>query len=416
MIACPIPSNVPRATHHPPSRIAPSTSSGARPMIDRMSSTRTARRSATRRAGTSVRDARALASRRGVGDGPARRGGAVSRTTPPAIVRRRPDSRRTNRSPTSRTSGQDSVILTNAPSAGTCFTSYRRIRASRSAAPACSLNAPRDVIGRSSDRTGSMRASRTDVAVHRPAGARTSPRAIRARSAVRLAATRETGDALPTSRWCVWSPRTLARVPDGRSSTSAPVVSGPPVSVPVTTVPEPLIENTRSTCRRGRPSRSGSGAPASIASSATTSSSNPSPVADEHATIGAPSSPVPWTRSVTSARARSSRARSTRSRLVSAITAPCAPRTSTISRCSSDCGFQPSSAATTNSTRRTGPTPASIVRTNRSCPGTSTNPSSRPEGSVHHAYPSSIVRPRRFSSSRRSGSIPVRRMTRLDLP
>ena len=43
--------------------------------------------------------------RRGVGAGPARRGGAVSRTTPPAIVRRRPDSRSTNRSPTSRTSG-----------------------------------------------------------------------------------------------------------------------------------------------------------------------------------------------------------------------------------------------------------------------------------------------------------------------
>ena len=71
------------------------------------------------------------------------------------------------------------------------------------------------------------------------------------------------------------------------------VARGPPVSVPVTTVPEPLIENTRSTCRRGRPPRSGSGAAASIASSAPTSSSNPSPVVDEHATIGAPPGPCP---------------------------------------------------------------------------------------------------------------------------
>ena len=68
-------------------------------------------------------------------------------------------------------------------------------------------------------------------------------------------------------------------------------------------------------------------------------------------------------------------------------------------RCSSDCGFHPSSAATTNSTSRTGPTPASMLRMNRSWPGTSTNPISRPEGSVHHAYPRSIVSPRRFSSS-----------------
>ena len=82
-IASPTPSNVSRATHHPPSRIAPSTSSGARPRIDRTSSTRTARRSATRRAGSSVarcvrsrlqarrrRRARA-ARRRGVEDDPA---------------------------------------------------------------------------------------------------------------------------------------------------------------------------------------------------------------------------------------------------------------------------------------------------------------------------------------------------------
>ena len=41
---------------------------------------------------------------------------------------------------------------------------------------------------------------------------------------------------------------------------------------------------------------------------------------------------------------------------------------------------------------------------------------SRPLGSVVHAYPRSIVSPRRFSSAHRSGSIPVIRMIRDDFP
>ena len=102
--------------------------------------------------------------------------------------------------------------------------------------------------------------------------------------------------------------------------------------------------------------------------------------------------------------------------MVSATMAPSTPRTSTICRCSSDCGLHPSSAATTNMTSLTGPTPASMFRMKRSCPGTSTNPISRPESSVVHAKPRSIVRPRRFSSASRSGSIPVSRSTSADFP
>ena len=52
----------------------------------------------------------------------------------------------------------------------------------------------------------------------------------------------------------------------------------------------------------------------------------------------------------------------------------------------------------------------------RSCPGTSTNETSVPLGSVVQANPRSIVRPRRFSSAHRSGSRPVRRCIKLDLP
>jgi hypothetical protein len=84
-------------------------------------------------------------------------------------------------------------------------------------------------------------------------------------------------------------------MPAGTSSISSPTEIGPPVSVPVTTVPAPVIENTRSRNCLGRPVRSGSGAAASIASSAPISSSSPRPVADEQAIVGQPSSRVPLT-------------------------------------------------------------------------------------------------------------------------
>ena len=85
-------------------------------------------------------------------------------------------------------------------------------------------------------------------------------------------------------------------------------------------------------------------------------------------------------------------------------------------RCSADWGFQPSSAATTNITAGTGPAPASMLVTNRSCPGTSTNATWPPDGSVIHAKPRSIVMPRRRSASQRSGSIPVSARTSIDFP
>jgi hypothetical protein len=154
--------------------------------------------------------------------------------------------------------------------------------------------------------------------------------------------------------------------------------------VPVTTVPAPRIVKTRSTNSRVRAS-AGGGAAASIASRAARISSRPSPVADETGTIGAACSAVPSSRRRTSAVAAARRSSSTRSRFVRATTASATPSTSRIWRCSSLCGFHPSSAATTNSTSGTGPTPASMFAMNRSWPGTSTNPTSRPLGSVHQA-------------------------------
>ena len=92
------------------------------------------------------------------------------------------------------------------------------------------------------------------------------------------------------------------------------------------------------------------------------------------------------------------------------------PSSSRIRRCSSDCGFHPSVAATTNRQASTAPTPASMLRRNRTWPGTSTKLMPAPDGSVVWAKPRSIVSPRRFSSSNRSGSVPVSASTSDDLP
>ena len=60
--------------------------------------------------------------------------------------------------------------------------------------------------------------------------------------------------------------------------------------------------------------------------------------------------------------------------------------------------------------------PATIVRTNRSCPGTSTTLSERPDGRSMRAKPSSIEIPRSRSCGRRSVSTPVSARTSDVLP
>ncbi len=91
------------------------------------------------------------------------------------------------------------------------------------------------------------------------------------------------------------SPRTFAIVPPGRIATSSPVATVPPITVPVTTVPNPFIEKERSTGRRNRSEESFPGIPAAIRSRTATSSGSPCPVAAETRTIGAPSRNVPRT-------------------------------------------------------------------------------------------------------------------------
>ena len=134
----------------------------------------------------------------------------------------------------------------------------------------------------------------------------------------------------------------------------------------------------------------------------------PAPVRADTASMGAPCRNEPATSSWISSRATSMVAASVTSDFV-ITTSPagtCSRRQ--ISKCSRVCGITDSSAATCSMTRSIPPTPASMLRTNRSCPGTSTNESATP-ASIVCAKPRSIVMPRAFSSWRRSGSIPVKR-------
>ncbi|HSG75252.1 MAG TPA: hypothetical protein VLA30_03865 [Burkholderiales bacterium] len=85
-------------------------------------------------------------------------------------------------------------------------------------------------------------------------------------------------------------------------------------------------------------------------------------------------------------------------------------------RCSRVCGITPSSAATTSSARSIPVTPAVMLRTKRSCPGTSMKAMGSPPDCGRYAKPRSIDMPRRFSSGSRSVSTPVSARTSAVLP
>ena len=233
---------------------------------------------------------------------------------------------------------------------------------------------------------------------------------------IRLAATRLPGPTFSTFSLWRCSPRTRTKRPPGTTSISSPTPIEPSTSVPVTTVPKPLIVNTRSTGSRGRPESGRSGELARSWSRAATSSGSPVPVTAETASTGEPSSDVPLTAAVTSSLTRLSHSPSTRSALVSTTRPRRTSSRSTMSRCSRVCGMTPSSDAITSRTASSPCAPASMLRMKRAWPGTSTIPISRPLGRVMCAKPRSIVMPRRFSSASRSGSIPVRAVIRVDLP
>src|SRR2546421_598283 len=98
-----------------------------------------------------------------------------------------------------------------------------------------------------------MEARRRRVVRHSPGSVTTSPRRIASGSTpTRLSAVRLPGSISLRRRWWDWIPRMRARTALGSTSISWSSARPPPVRVPVTTVPEPFIEKTRSTQRRGR--------------------------------------------------------------------------------------------------------------------------------------------------------------------
>ena len=203
------------------------------------------------------------------------------------------------------------------------------------------------------------------------------------------------------------SPRAFVGRSDGMKRSSSPVLQPPEMTVPVTTVPCPFMLNTRSTGRRKMSLRRWGGSSSAMCTMCSRSASTPSPVADETGKMGAPSRKEPSRKPEISSRTMSSQSASTMSVLVSATKPERMPRSEHISRCSRVWGIMPSSAAMTSMTKSTPAAPATMFLTKRSWPGTSTMPRRSPPGRSTQAKPSSMVMPRRFSSSRRSQSMPV---------
>ena len=213
-----------------------------------------------------------------------------------------------------------------------------------------------------------------------------SPRATSSRSSPR----RFTPTRLPawttSASWsCTCTLRTPARAPPGTTTSPSPALISPDQSVPVTTVPTPLSGNTRSTGRRAGPLWRPASAFFAALSSAASSSSRPRPSFALTVTISQPANGVFSRNACTSSPAISSNSSSTRSALVSATTPPRTPSSSMMARCSTVCGITPSSAAMTSRKRSTPVAPATMVRTKRSWPGTSTTLSRAPDGSSSSA-------------------------------
>jgi len=139
-------------------------------------------------------------------------------------------------------------------------------------------------------------------------------------------------------------------------------------------VPIPRSVNERSTCSRGGPDASARpGSAEAQRASAASSSSRPAGPRIDTATVSAAG-----TSSRASAAARSGSARSA---FVMATTPWSTPSWRSTAACSRVWGITPSSAATQSRNRSMPEAPATIVRTKRSWPGTSTTDSRRPPGS-----------------------------------
>ena len=282
------------------------------------------------------------------------------------------------RSPRTAVSGDSRRICTSpeSPAASPAAPPRTRTRAREVAVPTWRWTRSSSWTGPDAHPSTSSRASSIRVALNSPGEATTDPRSTARRPPpARFSAHRCPACADSTEAPWTWSPRTRARSPSGRTSTSLPAATRPDTSVPVTTEPKPRMVKARSTGSRKGPEASRAPAAPAAAASAPRSSSSPAPVFEETGTRGASDIAEPASSSRTSRAAISMNSgSSTRSIRVSATTAERTPSSRQISMCSRVWGITDSSAATTSSTTSKPEAPASMLRTNRSWPGTSTKP------------------------------------------
>ncbi len=275
----------------------------------------------------------------------------------------------------------------------------------------------RSFNGRASFSIDSQTSARR-VVRNKPGAASVMPRASSSvATPARFNAVRSPAIACSAAAPWTCTPRMRNRRAAGNNSTSSSLRTAPETRVPVTTVPNPFMVKTRSMGKRRSAAESLAGTSAAMRASSRRRSSSPAPVRALTATIGAlgVSRNDPRRKSSASRRTTSRVSESTVSDLVSTVM----PRRTASRRQMSKC-----------SRTSMPPTPASMLRTKRSCPGTSTNPKrsgsladggSAGDGNSGHgssrcAKPISIVMPRRFSSSKRSASMPVNALTSAVLP
>ena len=183
-----------------------------------------------------------------------KRGGAMSSSVPPPIVTIGEYERMTKRSPGSATSGASSRKRANADRPGGSSDAIEQQHARHDLAgprvDADTITALQRARGLGATARAYRPRARRAPACRR--GRRTLPRSTAARSTPwRFIAVRCPALDSVTVRLCVCRPRILACTPAGNTSTRSSTRSRPAISVPVMTVPKPLIVNTRSMGSRG---------------------------------------------------------------------------------------------------------------------------------------------------------------------
>ena len=302
-----------------------------------------------------------------------------SMTAPPPMVRVADWSRMTMRSPASACSGRSSTTWTRPLSPGAMLPApSTATRAVECAAARCACTGVQCRTARGSPGSTRRRTSMRSVGACRARSTIQSPRTIAPDSMsrpARLSAQRWPARACPAGRSWAWMPRMRASWPLGVTTRRSPVAATPACTVPVTTSPAPRSMNARSTQRRNRPSAARAARPRARSRNAPARASTPAPDRAETRWTSAPRMPVAERRASIWPLTSSTRAASTLSTLLTTAMHSLTPSRSRIAVCSRVWGITPSSAATTTSARSMDPTPASMLRTNRSCPGTSTKPS-----------------------------------------